>query len=74
MEQIRARAMEIAMPHNLTTSPVHLVGSPLKLSETPVTYRHAPPTAGQHSENVLRDLLKMPQSALDELKAKGVIA
>jgi crotonobetainyl-CoA:carnitine CoA-transferase CaiB-like acyl-CoA transferase len=74
MEQIRARAMEIAMPHSLTTSPVHLVGSPLKLSETPVTYRHAPPIAGQHSETVLRDLLKMPQSALDELKAKGVIA
>jgi crotonobetainyl-CoA:carnitine CoA-transferase CaiB-like acyl-CoA transferase len=53
LDQVKARHMVIEMTHPLSTAPVRLVGSPLKLSENPVTYRHAPPTAGQHNDEVL---------------------
>ena len=34
---------------------VDLIGNPLNLSATPVTYRHAPPTLGQHTDAVLTE-------------------
>ena len=36
--QVKARGMEIEMPHPLA-EPIHLIGSPMKFSETPVDYR-----------------------------------
>ena len=54
--QVQARGMTVTMNHPLA-GPIGLLGSPLKLSETPVTYRHPPPTLGEHTEEVLRDWL-----------------
>gem|GEM_PF-2563783 len=46
------------MPHPLAgTGHVSLIANPLKLSETPVQYRHTPPTRNQHEEEILRDWL-----------------
>jgi crotonobetainyl-CoA:carnitine CoA-transferase CaiB-like acyl-CoA transferase len=36
--------------------PIRTVGSPLHLSASPVEVRHAPPAAGEHNEEILRDL------------------
>ena len=47
--QVKARNMEIAMPHSATDEPVRLIGSPIKMSESPVSYRRPPPTLGQHT-------------------------
>lgn len=71
--QVKERGMEIEMEHPLTPDPVKLVGSPLKMSETPVEYRKAPPVCGQHSEDVLKDILGMSPESINELKSKGVI-
>ncbi len=46
LEQVAAREMVVEMPHPYSPNPVKLVGSPLKLSDTPVTYRLAPPPIG----------------------------
>lgn len=54
-DQVQARRMVIEMPHPLSPDPVRLVGSPLKLSATPVTYRFSPPIAGQHEKEVFDD-------------------
>ena len=43
--QVRARGMQIELPHPVAGS-VSLVANPLRLSETPVTYRSAPPPLG----------------------------
>jgi crotonobetainyl-CoA:carnitine CoA-transferase CaiB-like acyl-CoA transferase len=43
MEQVKSRGMIIEMNHPLTNRKIKLVGSPLKFSDTPVTYRYAPP-------------------------------
>jgi crotonobetainyl-CoA:carnitine CoA-transferase CaiB-like acyl-CoA transferase len=72
--QVLARGMKIEMPHALSGSgTVDLIGCPLKLSETPVQYRRAPPTLGEHTEDVLREVLELPSGKIDALRASGII-
>lgn len=52
--QAQARGAVVAMPHPLTPD-LRLIASPMKLSATPVAYRHAPPLLGQHSDELLRE-------------------
>ncbi len=57
-EQVAARAMKISMNYPQAASgKVDLIGNPVKFSATPVTYRHPPPMCGEHSEEILRELL-----------------
>ncbi len=55
--QVKARGMTTTLPHPLSAQPIELIASPLKFSATPVSYRHAPPTLGQHTADVLQDWL-----------------
>ena len=55
---VQHRGAEISMPHPLAGSgQVSLIANPLKLSETPIQYRHAPPVRNQHEQEILRDWL-----------------
>lgn len=74
LEQIKAREMQINMAHPYTTAPLSLVGSPIKLSETPVHYKTAPPLCGQHTSKVLLDELGMSKEEVENLLHLGVIA
>lgn len=73
MEQIKARDMAIEMKHAATPAPVKLIGSPLKLSETPVRYASAPPMLGQHTQEVLKTLLGLSGQEIEDLEKKGII-
>jgi crotonobetainyl-CoA:carnitine CoA-transferase CaiB-like acyl-CoA transferase len=73
MNQVQARNMEISMDHALSPVPVKLVGSPLKLSETPVKYELSPPFLGQHTEEVLEKLLKLTADEIQGLEKSGII-
>jgi len=58
-DQVKARKMKISMPYEgAEHGTVDLIGNPLKLSATPVSYRHAPPRCGEHTDDVLEDWLK----------------
>jgi crotonobetainyl-CoA:carnitine CoA-transferase CaiB-like acyl-CoA transferase len=70
--QVRARAMRIDLPHPIAGT-VPLVANPLRLSETPVTYRSAPPPLGAHTREVLAERLKMPAADIERLSEKGII-
>ncbi len=52
--QVQARGTVVPMAHPLTPD-LRLIASPMKLSATPVAYRHAPPLLGQHSDELLRE-------------------
>jgi crotonobetainyl-CoA:carnitine CoA-transferase CaiB-like acyl-CoA transferase len=55
---LQHRGAEVKMPHPLAGSgEVSLIANPLKLSETPVQYRHTPPIRNQHEQEILRDWL-----------------
>ncbi|CAB3682471.1 CaiB/BaiF CoA transferase family protein [Paraburkholderia rhynchosiae] len=64
---VQARNVRIEMAHPLAKQ-VALVANPIRMSESPVQYRHAPPTLGQHTGEVLRDWLGMGEADVDELR------
>ncbi|CAG0999958.1 itaconate CoA-transferase [Burkholderiales bacterium] len=70
--QVRARGLRLAMPHALGV-PVGLVASPVRLSASPVDYRHAPPTLGQHTREVLGEWLGLEEGEVDALRGRGVV-
>ena len=72
--QTEDRGMRIAMPHPLAGSgSVDLIGNPIKLSATPVSYRRAPPTLGQHTDEVLEEWLGLGADERQQLHDNGVI-
>lgn len=68
--QVLAREMLVEMQHPQREK-LTVVGSPIKLSRTPVEYRNAPPLLGEHTQTILGRIISPVK--LDELKAKGVI-
>jgi crotonobetainyl-CoA:carnitine CoA-transferase CaiB-like acyl-CoA transferase len=71
--QVAARGMRVDMPlaNGMTAA---LIGNPLKMSETPVTYTKAPPGLGADTGAVLGRALGLTQAELAALAAAGVIA
>jgi formyl-CoA transferase len=70
--QVLAREMVLEMEHP-STGKYKVVGSPMKLSETPVQYRIPPPLLGEHTAEVLRDILGYSQDEISRLKEERVI-
>ncbi|MBK0060826.1 CoA transferase [Pseudomonas sp. S44] len=70
--QVVARGLKVDVPHPLAGS-VPQVASPIRLSETPVEYRRAPPLLGEHTEAVLRDVLGLDAGAVQVLRSAGVL-
>ena len=69
--QVQARGMQVTMQSEHYGA-LDLVASPIKLSTTPVSYRHAPPVLGQDTLTVL-DELGLSASEIDALRSDGVI-
>ncbi|MEM6617178.1 MAG: CaiB/BaiF CoA-transferase family protein, partial [Pseudomonadota bacterium] len=55
------------------SDPLKLIGNPIKMSETPVSYRRPPPRVGQHSKDILISVLEMDEAAVDSLVNSGVV-
>jgi crotonobetainyl-CoA:carnitine CoA-transferase CaiB-like acyl-CoA transferase len=70
--QVRARGMVTRIPHRLNPD-FRVVGSPIKLSRTPVEYSCPPPLLGQDTAAVLRRLLDLDGDRIANLEAQGVI-
>jgi crotonobetainyl-CoA:carnitine CoA-transferase CaiB-like acyl-CoA transferase len=70
--QVAAREMVVAIPHPLNEA-FQMIGSPIKLSDTPVTYRSPPPMLGEHTDAVLSERLGLSGEELAALAAAGVI-
>ena len=71
---VKDRGMVINMPHDAVGGrDVPLVANPLRLSETPVSYRHTPPVLGADTDDVLRSVLELDEADLDGLRSAGVI-
>jgi crotonobetainyl-CoA:carnitine CoA-transferase CaiB-like acyl-CoA transferase len=70
--QVAARNMTVAMTLP-TGQAARLIGNPLKMSGTPVTYAKPPPTFGADTGAVLSRHLGLTQAELSALMAAGVI-
>jgi crotonobetainyl-CoA:carnitine CoA-transferase CaiB-like acyl-CoA transferase len=70
--QVLARGLAVSIAHPLAGS-VPQVASPIRLSETPVEYRQAPPLLGEHTEAVLEEVLGLDGEAVQQLRGAGVL-
>jgi crotonobetainyl-CoA:carnitine CoA-transferase CaiB-like acyl-CoA transferase len=70
--QVQYRGMRVDLPHPLSGS-VPTVANPIRMSASPIQYRGAPPTLGQHTNDVLASLCGIDTDELDELRKKGVV-
>lgn len=73
MEQTKQRDMTVDLHHTPSGQTIKTVGSPLKLSETKVSYRKAPPSCGEHTDEILKDILELDEGQIQTLKTKGVL-
>jgi crotonobetainyl-CoA:carnitine CoA-transferase CaiB-like acyl-CoA transferase len=70
--QIAARAMVAEVEHP-AIGPLRVLGTPMKLSETPASIRTAPPLLGEHTSAILLRDLDFREDEIAALRAKGVV-
>ncbi len=67
---IQARGVEVRMEsREVPGVPLRLVANPLKMSETMPSYRLAPPRFGEHTDEVLREVLGLAADEIAALRA-----
>ncbi|RPI46159.1 MAG: CoA transferase [Betaproteobacteria bacterium] len=69
--QVKARGSLVDVAHP-RAGKVRIVGPAARLSETPAAVRSASPLLGQHTEEVMRELLDLGSEQIAELRASGV--
>ena len=70
--QLAAREM-IQVVEHATLGSVRALGIPIKLSHTPGTVRTAPPTLGQHTDQILRTDLSLTDAEIARLRATAAV-
>ena len=70
--QVIARGMKFELPH-AAAGKVTLVASPMKFSGTPLKHDMPPPVVGQHTDEILRTVLKKTDAEIAALKASGAV-
>ena len=71
-EHLKARGMIVTLPHP-TASRVTVLGVPIRLHATPGAADTPPPLLGQHTDEILRTVLKVKPAAIEKLRSEGVI-
>ncbi|MEO6986989.1 MAG: CaiB/BaiF CoA-transferase family protein [Paralcaligenes sp.] len=64
--QVQSRGMQMSLPHS-SAGQAPVGASPLRLSGSPVNYRHAAPLLGEHTEQVLRERLGLSEAEIRQL-------
>ena len=71
---VLSREMIIEIKHSKTgKKPLKLIANPIKMTETPVSYRHPPPLLGEHTDEILTQHLKLSAEDIKNLKDKGIV-
>jgi crotonobetainyl-CoA:carnitine CoA-transferase CaiB-like acyl-CoA transferase len=68
---VQHRRMRVPMQH--PKGEVALLASPLRFADTPVTYDVPPPLLGQHTREVLQQVLGCSDAQIDALQAKRIV-
>ena len=70
--QVQHRGMRVDIPHPAVVA-CATVASPMRFSDTPVTYDVPPPLLGQHTREVLAGVLGLRDDEIAALAAQGVV-
>jgi crotonobetainyl-CoA:carnitine CoA-transferase CaiB-like acyl-CoA transferase len=69
---IKARKLRFDMPHP-TAGTMPMVGSPIRMSATPVEYRSPPPLLGEHTLAVLEEILGLSRDEIGALHGSKIV-
>jgi crotonobetainyl-CoA:carnitine CoA-transferase CaiB-like acyl-CoA transferase len=72
-DQIQSRNMIVPMTHG-NGEPINLTGNPINLSRSKIEYRLPPPSEGEHTHTILRDVLGLDDNTIKHLSDQKVIA
>jgi len=70
--QVLHRDMLVEVNHP-KAGKIKLVGIPVKYSEGTATIRRPPPLLGEHTREILGEILNYDDGRIEELKSSGVI-
>jgi crotonobetainyl-CoA:carnitine CoA-transferase CaiB-like acyl-CoA transferase len=72
--QVRSQGVRVDLPHPRAAAGLAPgVASPIRLSDTPLSYDRHPPTRGEHTDEVLRELLRYDNETINRLHEQGVV-
>ena len=72
--QAMARGSWVSQPHPLAPEgTVNTIANPIKYSQTEVAYQRPPPMLGEHSAEILSNLLGYSDETIDDLARRGVV-
>jgi crotonobetainyl-CoA:carnitine CoA-transferase CaiB-like acyl-CoA transferase len=69
---VQHRGMKINVPHPLAGE-IPLVANPIKYSRTPVSQNTPPPLLGEHTEEILAEVLGKSAADLEALRTRKII-
>ena len=68
------RGMRMKMPYpGSEAGELEMMGNPIKFSRTPVDYKLPPPKIGEHTDDVLTEVLDLSEEEIAALRAQGTI-
>jgi crotonobetainyl-CoA:carnitine CoA-transferase CaiB-like acyl-CoA transferase len=70
--QVQARGVKIELDHPVA-GPLPMVASPMRFSGTPLEFKRPPPLLGEHTDEVLQNLLAKSPAEIARLRADGTI-
>jgi crotonobetainyl-CoA:carnitine CoA-transferase CaiB-like acyl-CoA transferase len=69
---VKERGVIVELEHPVNGT-IRTAASPLRMSASPVSYRSAPPSVGQHTDQVLQDWLGLDQDQRASLRERNII-
>jgi crotonobetainyl-CoA:carnitine CoA-transferase CaiB-like acyl-CoA transferase len=70
--QVKARGVKILLDH-AAAGKLPLVASPMRFSGTPLEYRLPPPLLGEHTDQILKEFLKLNETEIAKLRVDGIV-
>jgi crotonobetainyl-CoA:carnitine CoA-transferase CaiB-like acyl-CoA transferase len=72
LDQAAARGLKLTV-HDPAGRPVELVGTPFHIAGAELPVPSLPPRLGEHTEEVLRDVLRMSSADVERLRRDGIV-
>lgn len=71
---LQARGLVEPVEHPSMAGPINLVRSPIRMSGTDLGIRRTPPMLGEHTQEILSDVLAYDHERIETLRKRGIVS